>query len=165
MRFKIFILVALLLSAAMVSQGQTRRPTPKPSASPQATAQPSPTPETPAPQSNADELSEAARKDLETQLLQTETLLQLSEIGKTVGVRPTDSDRKLPAKIAAIYGKAVHDNGLANSVMANAFETYSDKPTQLTVRLLFLHAAQNQVLIEQNKKIVQLLTELAKARK
>ena len=55
-------------------------------------------------------------------------------------------------QIAQLYGKAARDNALMQESIASAFGLSLDKPAQANLRLMLIQAAQNQLLIEQNKK-------------
>lgn len=78
-------------------------------------------------------------------------------------------------ELAAIYRKAVNYSGnsasfsgeiyarfLASKALADSAPQVSQVADEASVKLQFLIAAQNQVLIEQNKKIIDLLGQIAR---
>lgn len=170
--FTAAIILAFVLPATVLAQrrpnAQPQRQPSKPATStvPEATPQPSPNAETVTNQApSVNELSDAERKELQLRLTRAETTLQLSSLGETVGVRPSEDARKAPTAIAEVYEQAVRDRQLANAFISQAFDDYYDKPSQSNSRLLLFQSFQNQVLIEQNKKIIQLLEQLTRSKR
>lgn len=157
--------IALLFAATLYAQRRSNTSAPPAPASPQTSPSPSPSPTTPTAQDNSEEISEAEEQILVVKLFESETILQLSELNARLGKnRDLAAEKKVIEQVAEVYVKSPRNNKLANIAMSNAFQSYSEKPLQYIPRLLLLQAAQNQVLVEQNRKIIQLLERISKTR-
>ena len=154
--------------------GQTRRPAAPRAPTSNPTAQ-SPTSEMPVVQDRpANGLTEADRVHLQMKLLTAEIKAQVFALDS----KGNPDAKEGTAEITEVYEKAARDGKLADILISRAIDQYyevranaksaiqvSQAVDEASVRLLLLQAAQNQVLIEQNKKIIQLLNQLTKSRK
>jgi hypothetical protein len=159
--------IALVLAFLVNSYAQTP---PQVSAPP--VARPSPQAK---PQARADgELTNTERVMLQLKLLEGDVKAKIYAMDPDGNPKAEDG----ATEITDVYLRAARDSELAYKLIAfNLREYYtlqvaaksaaqaSQAVDESSLRLLVLQSTQNQVLIEQNKRIIQLLTEIAKARK
>lgn len=125
----------------------------------------------------------AAAQDTKPKTPQEEAVLLQVEILKTemeakvYAIAPDNNKDKSDAasKLAALYRKATSLPGVgdylasgiwseftSNRFQANSAPQVSQVANEASVKFQFLLAAQNQVLIDQNKRIIELLEAIAK---
>lgn len=160
--------IILVLGLVAIANGQRRTP-PKPTSSPTPQATPEPVTSQPAP---SDELTDIEREEIDKQAQQAELKIGLNDIFALLPNRDRAESSKRDREtqdameqLAQLYAKAARDSRLMQGFITRAFRLSFDKPVQANARLFAIQTAQNQVLIDQNKRVIQLLDQLARARR